>query len=174
MAVYIVWLRAHRRLSRAGTYEILNRYKAAIQLSDSINDDLRGRDGDATLARGFSNKDFDQYIKDVHGGSVIMETPPFIINKNPGVWKKIMNWFSKERWWASALILNTVWLSVGWMAAFGDFRLWVLFWLTLWIWPSIVFALVVGTTRKSRLFFVFVWTLIGIVVIVPLAEQMSN
>lgn len=177
MAIYIIWLRAHIKLSRHGAYEIPNRYKGVLCLSKSIERDF----GSLEQATAMSNKEFAIYRdKTLNGGKVKGDRalPVNEYSVRSGIKNSIKKWIKSEKWWCTVLSIHTIWLGVGWIVIFyiatntrnfaaTQFVL-VLFWITLWTWPSMVFAMIVGNTRKSRLFFVTVWTSLGALILFPL------
>lgn len=164
VAVFVVWLRAHLKLLRYEGHEKPNRYQAALLLSKSIEYDFKGFEDPSTT----TNRSFDRHVaKTLNGGMVELEPLSPTAELHPGFKRSLKNWFQKERWWASFLMLDTVWLGVGWLTI----RSWLsatFYWLTLFAWPSIVFALILGTTRNSRLFFVTSWVTFGIAMLLPL------
>lgn len=182
MAIWAVWLRAHVRLSSRGPYEFPTQYQGAMVLSNSIEEEFTEHDKPMAM----SNEDFTNYrSKILRGGSVRnFSTRSLVPGAKVGVWSSIKRWLRKERWWCIALLVETVWVSTGWMActgllnpfynsyyggSFRDFSsLDGFYLLSLWAWPSMVFAMAIGTTRKSRLFFIGCWEVLGLVIIMSL------
>ncbi|KAJ0117391.1 hypothetical protein J7T55_003805 [Diaporthe amygdali] len=161
LSIYIMWLRAHMKLSSRGPYEVPNRYKAAVRLSRSIAVDF----GDVDRATDMSNKEFSAYVsRNLKGGRVGAD-PAMALGKF-NFRSCLKGWIRREKWWFSALILCTIFCCTGWQLPYSLFSL---LWLSVWLWPVIAFALAVGTTNKSRFFFLFAWLLLGIAWIIPLA-----
>lgn len=162
VAVYTVWLRAHRKLSRRGAYEIPNRYKAALRLAGAVSQDF----AEFQDAKALTNRDFVEHLRRARdGGRVRGDSAMPVAERQDSLWRSVKNWFKREKWWASVLVIDTLWLCTVWVVLSV---VWTPYWLSLWMWLSIVFALGVGTTRKSRLFFVVIWLLLGIAVVFPL------
>lgn len=175
VAVFTIWLRAHLKLSHYENFRKLekpSRYKAALKLSESIDHDFEGSEDPSTT----TNKQFHQHVeKTLNGGRVRGQSLSPTGELRFGIKRGLKNWFKKEKWWASFLMLDLVWIGVGWMieglsllAALPDWLKAAVYWLALWAWPSIVFALILGTTRNSRLFFVISWVSLGVAVLFPL------
>lgn len=185
LVIWVVWLRAHVRLSSRGPYEVPNRYQGAMALSKSIEEDFAEHDKPMAM----SNKDFTNYrSKTLRGGSVRHFSTRSLVPDKAGVWASTKRWLKQERWWCIALLVETVWVSTGWMAVGAAFNaidypytwgsyvayrrtaLFVegLYGVTSWAWPAMLFAMAIGTTRKSRLFFIGCWELIGLVIVISL------
>lgn len=180
-AIWIIWLRAHTKLLHRGPYEIPNRYQGAILLSQSISEDFAEHQKPTAM----NNKDFaDYYSKTLRGGAVRCRSVRSPVELTPTrLWHSTKRWFEKEKWWFIALAVDTVWMGTGWMAvtsllyryyfyyydrSLGYFDALLAFYLiSWWAWPSIVFALMIGTTTKSRLFFISCWVAIGVGIWVP-------
>lgn len=156
--IFTIWFKAHLELSRRGQYEVLHRYQAAIQLSRSINRDF-GPVDICTL----HSKEFVKELKRVHhGGRVTCRNGAQPVQTGHSMRMSVRNWFKRERWWVIVLAAHTIWISVSWMRPFG-FDFFYIF--TCWVWPSVVFALVVGSSLRSRLFFITIWVLPGVVIL---------
>lgn len=185
LAIWVVWLRAHVRLSSRGPYEVPNRYQGALALRKSIDEDF-AEHGKPTA---MSDKDFSLHCsKTLMGGSVRNHSVRPIIASKVGVWANTKKWLKGEKWWCIAFAIETLWLSLGWMAlqysfqrliyygyyvyrssAYRSFEALEGFYsITLWAWPSVIFAMIIGTTTKSRLFFISCWVVIGLVILISL------
>ncbi|KAG8159812.1 hypothetical protein KVR01_010449 [Diaporthe batatas] len=162
--VFVMWLKAHLKLSRRGPYEIPNRYKAAIKLTRSIALDF----GDADMAYGLSNKEFTSHLRRHLKGGRVGADPAMALGKYSLSFRGFGGWVAREKWWFSAVVLCTLFCCVGWMLPLAA---WSLLWLAVWAWPVLAFALAVGTTGRSRLFLSGCWLAIGVAWIVPLWEQ---
>lgn len=184
MVIFIVWLRAHVKLSRRGPYEIPNRYKGALVLSKAIEQDFAEHEKPGTM----NEKDFTEHrSKILKGGTVWSDSVQPPLDSKRGVWSSTKKWMRQDRWWCVALAVDAIWLSVGWIAlkesrnvyeyedvfdssrssqnAYRNYRALEGFYaITLWAWPAVIFAMIIGTTRKSRLFFVSCGIVIGFVI----------
>lgn len=184
LAIWVVWLRAHVRLSSRGAYhEIPNRYQSALVLSKAI---AEGFAAHAPKPSAMSNKDFELHrSKTLKGGSVRHDTVRTFMGSKVGVWANTKKWLRREKWSCLALTILTAWVAAGWMVVgyaeqrisyYGyspsEYRTFVavevFYMLSLWTVPSFLFAMLIGTTTKSRLFFMGVWAIPGIVVIIAL------
>lgn len=163
LSVYVMWLRAHLKLSSRGPYEIPNRYKAAVKLTRAIAVDF----GDADEATYLSNKEFSTHISRNLKGGRVGGDPAMALGKY-SFRNGVKGWISREKWWFSGIVLCSVFCCVGWLLPYEVFGL---LWLAVWSWPIIVFALAVGTTRKSRLFFLISWLIIGMAWILPISIE---
>lgn len=186
LAIWMVWLRAHIRLSSRGAYEVPTRYQGAMRLSKAIEEEFEGYGKPMAM----NSKEFSKYrSKVLKGGSVRHDSDRPILESNIGLWRKMKKWISRERWWCIPLAVHTVWLATGWMAlerlnhallaADSPPSLWTInfvggfYSLSLWAWPSVVFAMIIGTTTKSRLFSIGCWVVIGLVIIISLFSSDS-
>lgn len=159
LTIWVVWLRAHVRLSSRGPYEVPNRYQGALVLSRSIDEEFTEHGKPMVM----SDKDFSSYrSKTLMGGSVQHHSVRPILASKMGVWAKTKEWLRRDKWWCIAFAVETVWLSLGWMIPEGFYSM------TLWAWPSFIFAMIIGTTTKSRLFFISLWEVIGLVILITL------
>lgn len=163
LSVYAMWLKAHLKLSSRGPYEIPNRYKAAVKLTRSIAVDF----GDADEAAALSNKEFSTHVsRNLRGGRVGGD-PAMALGKY-SFRNGLKGWIASEKRWFSGMVLCTVFCCVGWLL---PYEAWCLLWLGVWLWPVIALAMAVGTTSKSRFFFLISWLLIGIAWILPISIE---
>lgn len=180
LAICFVRIRAHFRLSP--NYEVPNRYQGALVLSKAIAEDFATHVPEPTA---MSNKDFAMHrSKTLKGGSVRHDSARTSMGYKVGVWASTKKWLQREKWWCLAFAVLTVWNAAGWVVVFysedayyyhydtWDFRnvvaLAYFYMLSLWTWPSFVFAMPTGTTTKSRLFFMGVWVIPAAVLIIAL------
>lgn len=161
LSVYIMWLKAHLKLSSRGPYEIPNRYKAAVKLTRSIALDF----GDADQATALSNKEFSAHVSRALRGGRVGGDPAMALGKY-SFRSSVKGWVGREKRWFSGMVLCTLFCCVGWLLPYQVFGL---LWLSVWLWPIFVFALTVGTTNKSRFFFLISWLLIGVAWIIPIS-----
>lgn len=163
LSVYVMWLKAHLKLSSRGPYEIPNRYKAAVKLTRSIAVDF----GDVDEATALSNKEFSARVSRSLRGGRVGADPAQALGKY-SLRRGLKAWIAREKWWFSGIVLCTVFCCTGWLLPYEVFGL---LWLAVWLWPMIALALAVGTTRKSRLFFLISWLLIGVAWILPISIE---
>ena len=160
LSVYIMWLKAHLKLSNRGPYEIPNRYKAAVRLTRSIAVDF----GDVDKATTMSNKEFSTHVRQNLRGGRVRGDPTMALGRY-NFRSGLKSWIAREKWWFSGIMLCTAFCCTGWMLPYALFGL---LWLAVWLWPVIAFAMAVGTTRKSRLFFLGCWLVVGLAWILPI------
>lgn len=162
LSVYAMWLKAHLKLSSRGPYEIPNRYKAAVKLTRSIAVDFGGN---SDQAAALSNKQFSTHVSQALRGGRVGGDPAMALGKY-SFRSSLKGWITSEKRWFSGIMVCTVFCCVGWLLPYGA---WCLLWLGVWLWPVIAFAMAVGTTSKSRFFFLISWLLIGIAWILPIS-----
>jgi len=161
LSVFVMWLKAHLKLSSRGSYEIPNRYKAAVKLTRSIAVDF----GDVDKATALSNKEFSAHLgRNLKGGRVGGD-PAMALGKY-SFRSGLKGWVTREKRWFSAIVLCTIFCCTGWLLPYKIFGL---LWIGVWLWPVLAFVLAVGTTGRSRLFFFGCWLAIGIAWIVPIS-----
>lgn len=163
LSVYVMWLKAHLKLSGRGPYEIPNRYKAAVKLTRSIAVDF----GDVDQATALSNKEFSAHVKRSLRGGRVGGDPAMALGKY-SFRSGLKGWVAREKRWFSGMILCTLFCCTGWLLPYEVFGL---LWLSVWLWPMIAFALAVGTTSKSRLFFLISWLILGMAWILPISIE---
>lgn len=160
LSVFVMWLKAHLKLSSRGSYEVPNRYKAAVKLTRSIALEF----GDVDKATALSNKEFSTHLRRGLRGGRVGGDPAMALGKYSLSFRGFKGWVAREKRWFSAIILCTLFCCVGWLLPHDA---WSLLWLAVWVWPVLAFALAFGTTGRSRLFFFGCWLAIGIAWIIP-------
>lgn len=160
LSVYIMWLKAHLKLSSRGPYEIPNRYKAAVKLTRSIAVDF----GDIDQATAMSNKEFSTHLSRALRGGRVGGDPAMALGKY-SFRSSLKGWVAREKRWSFGIVLCTAFCCTAWLL---PYEAWGLQWVALWLLLSIVLALAIGTTKKSRFFFLVSWLLVGMVWMLPI------
>ncbi|KAL2284946.1 hypothetical protein FJTKL_08497 [Diaporthe vaccinii] len=107
LSVYVMWLKAHLKLSSRGPYEIPNRYKAAVKLTRAIAVDF----GDVDQATALSNKEFSTHVsRNLRGGRVGGD-PAMALGKY-SFRSGLKGWVAKEKRWFSGMVLCTLLLRL--------------------------------------------------------------
>ncbi|KAK7716923.1 hypothetical protein SLS63_010930 [Diaporthe eres] len=114
LSVYVMWLKAHLKLSSRGPYEIPNRYKAAVKLTRAIAVDF----GDADQATALSNKEFSTHVsRNLRGGRVGGD-PAMALGKY-SFRSGLKGWVAREKRWFSGMVLCTSLAFFGWLCGYG-------------------------------------------------------
>lgn len=139
VAVYTMWLRGHLDLKRRQGDEAPARYQAVLDLAEALNHELAGVD---EAPKVLTNQQLDRCIsKQLNGGRVVVQTRP-PLGKEYKLLKGAWSWIKREKWClALAVLASLVQAMAPWvlpLALFAPFSL------------SVILALVIGRTRKSR------------------------
>lgn len=149
IGLLIMWFQASRKIRRRCRRDVAGPHKAVIELAEAMQ---KESDFDLGLA---TEQHIKQQIAAADGGSISYSMSSNI----EGSSETSFDWLKREKWWFSAMILfmfaaSYLWIFVGIIITCA------------FIGPicGLIFALGVGTTFKSRIFFFAVWSLLGLTV----------
>ncbi|KAK3378805.1 hypothetical protein B0T24DRAFT_522841 [Lasiosphaeria ovina] len=156
VGIFILWVKAQRHLPLPGEIEVPQGWKALIELSSTMKQEL---DSKNINPKNLTDKQLkDKIRKSLRDGSVSLQYP--LQRHNHKIGRRFGEFFASNAWWFvswlaaislttivishSPIMLRTVWCTLG-ALAFG------IFW-----------AIVVGTTRRSKAAIAIFWALVGL------------
>ena len=153
-------LASHSKLALREGAEIPEKYRAACMLAMSLQQELSSL---GKTPETLTDAEIENYIRTNLGGGRMGLWPA---NPEPpqSLPSLVKRWVERDKWWLSTMLLLTVLVATCWMSAFSSSDTLSLYWGLVCATAGVYFAVVVGRTRRSRLFFAGCGGLVGIVV----------
>lgn len=152
---------SHSRLALREGAEIPEKYRAAFMLATSLQQELSSL---GKTPEKLTEAEIEDYIRtNLSGGR--MSLWPTSPEPPQNLLSLVKRWAKRDKWWLTAMLVLTVLVATCWMFAFQSADTFNLYWVLVLTTAGVYFAVVVGRTRKSRLFFTCCGGLLSIVVV---------
>jgi hypothetical protein len=170
LGIYALWLHTHYTMTlRKRLYEdISGNYRAILELAAAMQRELHVEHVNPSVLREKQLKE--RVNKEILGGRISYINP----TSEPEIYsmlKAFRAWSKTERWWLLAMMIISIFCSIGWLSIFfplGTSEIWLWFW-SLSVWLGQLSAFCIGSTAGSRLLIISFWAIIGAITIGSLA-----
>lgn len=152
-------LTAHSSLALRKGVEVPEKYRAAFMLALAMQQEFNELD---KTPEKLTEAQIENYINTrLSGGRMTLRSafpePP------QSLLRVTKEWVKRDKWWLTVMSGLTLLVATCWMSAFDSPDTMNIYWLLVCATAGVHFAVVVGRTRKSRLFIACFGGLLGIV-----------
>ncbi|CAI6336751.1 unnamed protein product [Periconia digitata] len=167
IGMFAMWLRAHltMKIRDRQTSGVAGKNRAVLELAESMQKELGLYDIEPHTLR---ESELEERIKKEARGGAIAYAYPDEQPPKYNLMKGLKGWYRREKWWIGAVFVVVVLLSTMWMVN-GP----------LWYWClgeflALIFGMCIGSTTSSRIFMVFILSVVDAIIVISLAASISN
>jgi hypothetical protein len=141
------------KLPLRGMPEVPSGWGSLLLLAQTMRKELASIEVDPNKVTDKMLKE--EIYKQLHGGAMPLDAE--LSGSTANLWQELGSWFAREKWWILLLATSGSLMSLNLLSMIAL----VIF---CFITFGVLFAMVVGSSMRSRFFIISIWTVLGLIV----------